>query len=931
MNRRRILLAVAAGLVLVIGGLAIAVAVIPENRVARAVAQRAESVLGEPVSIDGVGISLLPLPGVRLSGVSVGQPDSSAFARVERAELRVRLLPLFQRRIVIGKLDLERPRIAVQIDSAGIANLPVVERDSTAEPPARDISFAVDRIRVSDGEISYVNLDDGARVHLDGWNQQLRVAGTVQEGALASLDLTGWVAFDNVDADLPDAVLPARDLSVRLDHDASLDLQRDRLELRTLEVGIDGVTVGGSGRVEGVNSGRPQVALDLEAEGLDASRLMGWVPDSLRARLALNGRPLALRGTAALRATVEGTIAPDTLPSVDGFLYLANVAVVAEDEALVDAIGGTVAFSTDSVVARFDGLALGESFNGGVAVRNPAAPVAVVAISGHGELGRLAALGLVPDSLGLSGGLRVDLRAQIPVDAPATSEAAGSVELANLRLTGLDPAIGIPSVNAHFEGRRVRVAPSRVQLGADGTAVEVGVTADGWIPAAVGAEAPPPRIVATIDGETVDLDALLGPSESRYPSLLFARLGDRSIQGRTPEDVAGELGIALPPLPPLDARIEARIDQLVRNELRYSDLEADLEVTQTAVAIEHLRFGLMGGTVEASGRLEPLPADSGAESRARFMGRFALTNVGAGPFFDALTPFREHLTGRMDLIATVGMDLDRYALPERNSVDASGALAIAEGRLANWTVLQGVADRLGIAAFDTLWFQDWAGSFRIDGPRVTLEETALQGRRLAARAAGWFDFGGRLDVGAATDLSEELARQASAIGEEILAATQGGGVPVGLRIQGSVERPSVALDLSPVREAIAARVQDAAQEARSQVEANVRAAADTARAQLEEEIRGRLEGATGQTGAAFQLPDSLRGLPADSLRVVLGDSVYALLPDSVKLRADSLQNAIQNALQRRLRRLLPGGGGDEGGGGGGSDGLPRPRGDPLQP
>lgn len=922
MNRRRILLAVAAGLVLMIGGLAIAAAIIPENRVARAVAQQAESVLGEPVTIDGVGISLFPLPGVRLSGVSVGQPDSSALARVDRMELRVRLLPLFRRRIVIGSLDLERPRISVEIDSAGIANLPVVERDSSAEPPARDISFAVERIRVIDGEISYVNLHDGARVRLDGWNQQLRLAGTVQESALAFLDLTGWVAFDNVDADLPGAVLPARDLAVRLDHDASLDLENERLDLRALEVGLEGVTVGGSGRIEGINSGRPRASLELEAEGLDASRLMGWVPDSLRARLALNGRPLALRGTAALRATVEGTIAPDTLPAVDGFLYLANVAVVAEDDALVDAIGGVVAFSTDSVVARFDGLALGESFNAGVAVRNPAAPVAVVAISAHGDLGKLASLGLAPDSLGLTGGLRVDLRAQIPVDAPATAEAAGSAELANVRLAGLDPAIGIPSLNAHFEGRRVRVSPFPVLLGPDGVPVEISLTADGWIPAAVGAEAPPPRIVATVNGGTLDLDTLLGPGEGRYPGLLFARLGDRSIQGRTPEDVASELGIALPLLPPSDARLEIRIDQLVRNGLRYSDVEADLEVTQTAVAIEHVRFGLMGGTVEASGRLEPLLSESGADPRARFMGRFALTNVGAGPFFDALTPFREHLGGRMDLIATVGMDLDRFALPERNSVEASGALAIAEGRLANWTVLQGVADRLGIAAFDTLWFQDWAGSFLIDGPRVTLEETALQGRRLAARAAGWFDFGGSLDVGAATDLSQELARQASAIGQEILAATRGGGVPVGLRIQGSVERPSVTLDLSPVQEAIAARVQDAAEEARSQVEASVRAAADTARAQLEEEIRGRLEGATGRTVTAFQLPDSLRGLPADSLRLILGDSLYTLLPDSVKLRADSLQNAIRNALRERLRRLLPGGGGDEEGGGGGSDGVP---------
>ena len=52
---------------------------------------------------------------------------------------------------------------------------------------------------------------------------------------------------------------------------------------------------------------------------------------------------------------------------------------------------------------------------------------------------------------------------------------------------------------------------------------------------------------------TLDLDALLGPSESEYTPLLFARLTDGVIDGRPVEDVARDLGLSLPELPRLRA------------------------------------------------------------------------------------------------------------------------------------------------------------------------------------------------------------------------------------------------------------------------------------------------------------------------------------------------------------------------------------------
>ncbi|NIP80104.1 MAG: AsmA family protein, partial [Gemmatimonadetes bacterium] len=229
-NPRRILLIGAAIAVLLVAAIGVAAALIPGERVARAVAARAEAILGRPVRIEDVGLRVFPLPGVRLSGLAVGD-DSAALARVDEVELRARILPLFRGRVVVSRLALERPRVLLEVDSTGHLDLPLSQGD-TAGRAGRDISFAVDGIEVEAGRIGFRDLRDGTVVRLDGWNQSLRLAGRVRAGELESVAFTGSIAFEDVDARLPDVVLPIRDVRLRIEHDATLDRAADRLDIR---------------------------------------------------------------------------------------------------------------------------------------------------------------------------------------------------------------------------------------------------------------------------------------------------------------------------------------------------------------------------------------------------------------------------------------------------------------------------------------------------------------------------------------------------------------------------------------------------------------------------------------------------------------------------------------------------------------------------
>lgn len=891
MSLRRVLLLGVASLALLVGAVMATTLLIPSERVAAAVAERAEAMLGQRVAIGDVGLRFLPIPGVRLERISVGgSDDESAMAVVDAAELRARILPLLRGDVIISRIALDRPRIVVDIDSAGRANLPLLEPETTAPArqagQSRDVRFAIDRIMVTDGRIGFRDARDGSALRLDGWDQELRLAGDVRGGELGRVELAGWLEIADVDARLPRVVVPVQDLRVRLVHDAAMDRTTDRLDLGELEVTLGGVTLEGAGTVDSVSSATGRTAdLVLGADGIDARALTTWLPDSLRARLALpDGRPVEPTGTAALQVAVRGPLTPGALPAFDGTLSLASGGASVDGSVLAEDVHGEATFSADSVIGRVSGMLLGDRFTTTFAARDPASPSLDLAFDGRSDLQRLAGLGLLPDTIDVRGAVRADVRADLPAGRPEAMSLTGSVALDDIRVSGTRAPLAIPSGTLTFEGASLRLDGLHLR-GDDGAELTVSATADGWIPALLDSTAAPARFSADVRAGTLDLDALLGPSESEYPPLLFARLQGRSLEAGPAEEVAEAAGLRLPALPHVDGQVRFRADRIVRNGIVYSDVDADIRVRQEVVELREATFGFMDGRVRATGQFEPTEMDStGAPIRARLNAQFALESVAAGSFFDRLTPFRDHLAGDLAMAGSVAMDLDRNALPERTTVGADGTLALSEGRLANWAVLEAIAGRLGLAALDTVHFRDWAGAFRVTGSQVALRETALDGDLLSGRAAGSFGFDGALDLGATLYLPRELAARAGPIGEQLLAAAGSGErIPVGVAIGGTAREPRVSLDLSEARGNVVAR-------AREEAEREAR------------ELAGRAADAAMDR---LEIPDSLRGLSPDSLRRVVGDSLYTLLPDSLRVPRDSLRARAEDELRDRLRKIFP--------------------------
>ncbi|HEX7048680.1 MAG TPA: AsmA-like C-terminal region-containing protein, partial [Longimicrobiales bacterium] len=515
----------------------------------------------------------------------------------------------------------------------------------------------------------------------------------------------------------------------------------------------------------------------------------------------------------------------------------------------------------DSVASsQLLGRLAGQPLELAFAVHDPAAPAIRLNIRTLVDLDQAAALGLLPDSLAAQGRLGVDLAVRAPVLAPARGTVDGTVQFDGVTVTtpALEQPVAIEGGRLVFDGQRVRGEELQIQAGESDVALDL--TVNDWLPFALGDSTAVASASFDARSRLLDLDALLGtPDSALYSKLFFARLADRPVDGRPVDEIAEEAGLGLPPLPPirLDGRLRAYT--LRRNGLELQDVDVRVAGRGDRIELTDARFNLMGGGVQVSGRIG-IPAGTPADGEAGFptVLTYQLRDVGAAPFFNTLTPFRDHLTGSLLMGGTARMVLDEYLLPRRESLTAEGTLAVNGGQLANWTVLSALAERLGLPQFDTLTFHDWTGGFQVAGPQIALTESVIASDEVQVRTAGSFDFAGRLNLTATLLLDPAVAERMRAdVASRLTGAVAGpeGRIPLGVRITGPATEPELALDFSRAAEnalakaraeaqerveAAAAKALDGAVEQLLPQRDSLSTAADSARARVEKEVKSRL-------------------------------------------------------------------------------------------
>lgn len=790
---------------------------VPVERIGRVAVDQAEEALDREVRMEGFGIRFLPRPAVTVEGVTVSRharsgdppPDGagraeSFLAAAERIELRPRILPLLRREVVVNEVALEAPEVWLVAREDGTLDLPEVEGD----PEADGMEVEIQRILVRNGRIEYRDPAKGDAVVLSGVDHTAELAGALggRDGEPLVLEGVGSVA--ELRAELPEALdRPLEGIRVSMDHHLELDQEADLLEVRTLDLTVQDLPLGLTGRVEALSDpGERAVRLEGSAEGVDAAQLVDALPREVRQGLPGAAEGEALVGTGGhldLEALVEGPVGEGQIPEVSGLVRLSQVALAYGAQGdpggpLVEDLEGDFEFSLEN--ASTDGLTgtlLGEPFQVGFRVEDLREdPRGTMTVDGAVELAEARRLDLLPQDVDGTGRVRVSVTAEGRGQEPERATFDGSVELSDVELE--TPAFAVPvrldGGRMELAGREVRSEGLAATLGESDVTVDFRV--DEFLSLAFPDQGPRPTAEAVARAGLLDLDALFDqqPDRTSYGQLLFAELGGQEVDGRSAPEHARDQGLSLPELP--DLRLDGRVEAgtVVSNGIAHQDLEAVLSLEEDVVELPSIRFASMGGGVELSGRLGEADADG---ARAVTL-EYQVADVTADPFLEHHTLFRGRLGGSLHLTGSAEMVLGSNTLPLRETVGAQGALEIVDGELREWPLVRELGASVGVSDIGPLEVREWRGGFRVEGARFLIEESTLAAGDLMVRSSGSFDVAGNLDFTATFELPREWLAEVPGVPSGLLDAVLGGRdgtVPVDATISGTTGSPSIGLDL----------------------------------------------------------------------------------------------------------------------------------------
>jgi len=815
------------GLLLVLVGAVVAVVLtLPAERIGALFAAGAERALGREVAIAAARPRILPRPAVSLYGVAVGAAAGLAregpVATADRLDLHIRLRPLLRGRIVIDRVFLRRPLLAIVVGADGSTNLPTLdltgsERDGRVEISLRALS-------VRDGEWSYTDERDGSFTRLRGIDQVLDV------GTLAG---SGGTEFAGRLRGRADLTLPGRmtdrptDVPVSFAHRLVLE-EGGRLRVEEGSLRVADLDLKVSGRVEAVADGeRRALELTLRTDRVDAGRTMAELGEILPAAMAGVVGDGGTRLAGPVRAVIEiaGPVGTGRTPAVRMAFALDGATIrVPGRDLVVDRLEGVVRYAEARAWATdLTGRLWGEPMRGGFDIADLESLRGSVSLRSAVDVRRAVRSGLAPAEWSGSGRVAFSLTASGPLRDPARLSLDGSLRLHDLR-------VGTPALPGALLVRDAALTLRGQELSGDGVAFRLGGT-DGvldfrlreWWPRLVGVtNGSRPWLGFDLRSPRMDVSDFV-ELETRvhgYGDLFLAQLMGGRVECRDPRDVAAEYGLALPTVEAVDfdGRIAAR--EWVQGGTVLRDLRAEIASSGGRMEVRGGEFLLEEAGVRVAGSI----GRGGAGVPIPLRVRFSFRDTGQDEFFGRFTALRGHVRGSAAIEGSASMLLDASLLPIVESQTGEGTVELTGGEFRNWPLARAIGERLGIAGFDRLDIQSSVGGFRLVGRSVALDGWVLEAGSMTAAVGGSFTLAGLLDLDVALALPPGISVLARGTPvATVLAAASGpaGQVPVGLRLQGPVARPAVEIDLAEAtrlaadytRQRIAARAVDAARRA----------------------------------------------------------------------------------------------------------------------
>lgn len=256
-------------LVLLLIGLTLFVkSYLSSDRLKPIILPKAEAATGRKVQIDEINVSLFK--GIVAKGLSVKERDGQKdFLKIGRFVLSYRLLPLLKKQLIISKIEIISPSVAIRKEKEGGYNFSDILEKRSREPqkpsgPERQalpVSVVADRLFIRNASLTFV--DEGKALPDISIALDAEFKGSVEKDGTPRMEF-GRISFKEIKAKL-------KDREVKISGKIDMDAKTVRANLQTL-IGKDNIELNAT--VKDYRSA-PDIVANIHAKTLDLQQLMG--------------------------------------------------------------------------------------------------------------------------------------------------------------------------------------------------------------------------------------------------------------------------------------------------------------------------------------------------------------------------------------------------------------------------------------------------------------------------------------------------------------------------------------------------------------------------------------------------------------------------------------------------------------------------------
>jgi len=274
------------------------------NNYKEEIADLAESVTGRPINIAGdMDISLYPWIGIKINDVTIENAagfSDKTFATIGQFDVRIKIMPLLQKRLDIDRLVLHQLALDLEMNTAGENNwsdIAGVSKNDNVESEFGLAGLTIGGIDVADSRLTWVDVNTGKQLKLSNLSLSTQVVSKgqplpVEIKAFVESNQPEWQAAVNAKTRLEfnqdSAVFDAKDLKLTVKAllpdtemekitlamvaDSKINLQSRSAKLTNARIGVLGLVMGGTFDVENIFS-VPVIQGPVKVKKFEADKL----------------------------------------------------------------------------------------------------------------------------------------------------------------------------------------------------------------------------------------------------------------------------------------------------------------------------------------------------------------------------------------------------------------------------------------------------------------------------------------------------------------------------------------------------------------------------------------------------------------------------------------------------------------------------------